>query len=82
MSRMPGTKPGAGPTTYEPLMTDLPDSAADQAANASTPDGGTPGGDPELAALVRADARADAGDPELAALVSPCRQSSDARGSG
>ena len=32
-------------------MTDLPDSAADRAANASTPDGETPAGDPELAAL-------------------------------
>ncbi len=37
-------------------MTDLPDSAADRAANASTPDGETPAGDPELAALVRRDA--------------------------
>ncbi len=34
-------------------MTDLPNSAADRAANASTPDGETPAGDPELAALVR-----------------------------
>ena len=35
-------------------MTDLPNSAADPAANAPTPDGETPAGDPELAALVRA----------------------------
>jgi vancomycin resistance protein YoaR len=34
-------------------MTDLPNSAADGAANASTPDGELPAGDPELAALVR-----------------------------
>ena len=34
-------------------MTDLPNSAADRAANASTPDGETPAGDPELAALVQ-----------------------------
>ena len=34
-------------------MTDLPNSAADPAANASIPDGETPAGDPELAALVR-----------------------------
>ena len=51
-------------------MTDLPNSAADRAANASTPDGETPAGDPELAALVRPDAP-PAGDPELAALVRP-----------
>ena len=38
-------------------MTDLPNSAADGAANAPTPDGDTPAGDPELAALV---ARTDA----------------------
>ena len=51
-------------------------SAADRAANASTPDGETPVGDPELAALVRrdaprddADASTSVGDPELAALV-------------
>ena len=36
-------------------MTDLSDSAADRAANAQTPDLETPGGDPELAALVRRD---------------------------
>ena len=53
-----------------------PTSAADRAANASTPDGETPAGDPELAALVRrdaprddADASTSLGDPELAALV-------------
>ncbi len=49
-------------------MTDLPNSAADRAANASTPDGETPAGDPELAALVQRDAP-PAGDPELAGLV-------------
>ena len=55
-----------------------PTSAADRAANASTPDGETPAGDPELAALVRrdaprddADASTSVGDPELAALVRP-----------
>ena len=41
-------------------MTDLPNSA---------PDGETPAGDPELAALVRRDAPPDDGDPSLAALV-------------
>jgi vancomycin resistance protein YoaR len=46
-------------------MTDLPNSAADRAANASTP-----AGDPELAALVRRDAPPDDDDPSLAALVS------------
>ena len=55
-------------------MTDLTDSTADQAANASipdgdSPDGGTPAGDPELAALVQPDAPPDDGDPDLAALV-------------
>jgi vancomycin resistance protein YoaR len=54
-------------------MTDLPNPAADRAANDSTPDTETPAGDPELAALVRRDAPPDAGpgegDPELAALV-------------
>ena len=48
-------------------MTDLPKSAADRAANASTPDIGTPAGDPELAALVRRDAPPDDGDLSLAA---------------
>jgi len=48
-------------------MTDLPNAAADRAANASTPDGETFAGDPELAALVRP--KTPAGDPELAALV-------------
>ena len=38
-------------------MTDLPNSPADGAGNTSTPDGDTPAGDPELAALV---ARTDA----------------------
>ncbi|HEX5825038.1 MAG TPA: peptidoglycan binding domain-containing protein, partial [Candidatus Limnocylindrales bacterium] len=50
-------------------MTDLPNSEADRAANASTPDGESPAGDPELAALVRRDAPPDDGDPSLAALV-------------
>ena len=50
-------------------MTDLPNSAADGAANSSTPDGETPAGDPELAALVRRDAPRDDADPSLAALV-------------
>ncbi len=48
-------------------MTDLPKSAADPVANTSTPDGETPAGDPELAALVQPEA--SSGDPELAALV-------------
>jgi vancomycin resistance protein YoaR len=52
-------------------MTDLPNSAADRAANASTADGETPPGDPELAALVRGNAPPDDGDASLAALVSP-----------
>lgn len=50
-------------------MTKLPKSAADRAANASTPDDETPAGDPGLAALVRRDAPGEDGDPELAALV-------------
>ncbi len=50
-------------------MTDLPNSAADRAANASTPDIETPAGDPELAALVRRDAPPDDADPSLAAVV-------------
>ena len=56
-------------------MTDLPNAAADQAADAPKPDDETPTdeaptGDPELAALVGPDAPPQ-GDPELAALVSP-----------
>ena len=47
-------------------MTDLPNSAADRAANASAPDGETPAGDPELAALVRRDAPPDVADPSPA----------------
>ena len=43
-------------------MTDQPNSAADRAANASAPDGGTPAGDPELAALVRRDPPPDDAD--------------------
>ena len=50
-------------------MTDLPNSAADRAANAAMPDGETPSGDPELAALVRRDAPPNDADPSLAALV-------------
>jgi len=57
------------PTAYEHLMTDLPNSEADQPANASTPEGESPVGDPELAALVRHDAPTDDADPSLAALV-------------
>src|SRR5436190_208287 len=45
------------PTVHEPPMTDLPSSAADRADNASTAEIETPAGDPELAALVRRDAR-------------------------
>jgi vancomycin resistance protein YoaR len=53
-------------------MTDLTDAEADQAANAApTPDGESPAGDPELAALVRPEADTPAGDPELATLVNP-----------
>ncbi len=52
-------------------MTDLPNSAADRVASAPTPDGETPAGDPELAALVRRDApRADA-DPSMASDAGP-----------
>jgi vancomycin resistance protein YoaR len=57
------------PTAHEHLMTDLSNSAADRAANASTPDVGTAAGDPELAALVRRNAPLDDADPSLAALV-------------
>ncbi len=55
-------------------MTDLPNSAADRAADASTPDGETPAGDPELAALVRRDAPPDDADPSQAALVNRGRR--------
>ena len=48
-------------------MTDLPDSAADRAANAPTPDGETPAGDPSLAALVEAGAPPDEATPEAGA---------------
>ena len=48
-------------------MTDLPNSAADQAADAPTPAIETPAGDPELAALVRRDAGPDDADPSPAA---------------
>jgi len=47
-------------------MTDQPDSAADQAADAPTTAIETPAGDPELAALVRRDARPDETDPPVA----------------
>ena len=43
-------------------MTQLTDPAAEEAANASTPDGETPAGDPELAALVRSVGGAPTGD--------------------
>src|SRR6187401_2722855 len=72
------------PTAREHEMTKkLPKSAAHREANASTPDGDppagepelaaseAPAGDPELAALVRRDSPKDLGDPELAALVRP-----------
>ncbi len=52
-------------------MTDLPNSAADGAANASTPDGETSGGDPELAALVRRDLPPDDAGPALAVTGAP-----------
>jgi hypothetical protein len=55
-------------------MTDLPNSAADRAANAPAPGGETPAGDPELAALVRRDPPPGDGDPSLAALVNPGRR--------
>ena len=54
-------------------MTDLPNSAADRAANASTPDGEPPVGDPELAALVRRDAPPDDGEPPSPPLGPPRR---------
>ena len=53
-------------------MTDLPNSAADPVANTSTPDGETPAGDPELAALVAR--TTPVRRPELAALVAPTRR--------
>ena len=56
MSPLPGTRPRR-PTTHEHLMTDLPNASDDPVANASTPDGETPAGDPELAALVARKAR-------------------------
>ena len=55
-------------------MTDLPNSAADRAANASTPDGESPEGDPELAALVRRDLPRDDADRSLAARVNRWRR--------
>jgi vancomycin resistance protein YoaR len=63
-------------------MTDLPNSSADRAANESRPEIGAPGGDPELAALVRRDVPAGGGDPELAALVSPGQPASVAPAMG
>ena len=65
---------------HEHLMTELPDSAADQAANSSTPDGETLAGDPELAALVRRDAQPDDADPSLAALVTDATTDAPAPG--
>jgi len=46
-------------------MTEMPNSAADGAANASTPDGKSPAGDPELASLVRNGAPPDDADPSF-----------------
>ena len=75
------------PTAHEHLMTDLPDSAADRAANAPTPDGETPAGDPELAALVGRDASPDdattveapvPGEPNDAALADTSPTTSEA----
>ena len=57
-------------------MTDLPNSAADRAADASTPDGETPVGDPELAALVRRDTPPEDADPSMA--VDETAQASEA----
>jgi vancomycin resistance protein YoaR len=48
-------------------MTDQPDAAADQAADAPTTAIDTPAGDPELAALVRRDARPVETDPSASA---------------
>jgi vancomycin resistance protein YoaR len=49
-------------------MTDLPNSAADRAANAPAADGETPAGDPELAALVRRAAPRDEADPSASLM--------------
>ncbi|HZC32899.1 MAG TPA: VanW family protein [Candidatus Bathyarchaeia archaeon] len=46
-------------------MTDLPDAAPNGTASASTPDGETPAGDPELTALVRHDPPPDDAEPSL-----------------
>ena len=46
-------------------MTDLPKPGADPAANAPTPDGETPAGDPELAALVQRAQHQRLGPPRL-----------------
>jgi vancomycin resistance protein YoaR len=54
------------PTAHEHLMTDLPNPAADRAANAATPDGEPPVDDPELAALVRRTAPPVDADPSPA----------------
>ena len=62
-------------------MTDLPDSAADGAANASMPEIETPAGDPELAALVRRDPPPSAGaaaDETAVADASPISEPVDA----
>ena len=69
------------PTAYEHLMTDLPNSKADEAADAPTPDGDTPAGDPELAALVRRGAPTDDADSSLATLVAPVAADGAAAGS-
>jgi vancomycin resistance protein YoaR len=61
------------PSAYEHLMTDLTDSEADRAANASIPDNEMPAGDPELAALVQS-VRLDA--PSIDAGERPRRRRS------
>jgi vancomycin resistance protein YoaR len=65
MSWLPGTNTRRSLTPYEHLMTDLPNSTADGAASASAPDGESPAGDPELAALVRHGAPPDDADPSF-----------------
>src|SRR6476646_9620677 len=60
-------------------MTDQPDSAADQAADAPTTAIETSAGDPELAALVRRDARPDEIDPPVA-VEEPAQASEGAAG--
>ena len=52
-------------------MTDLPDSAADPAASAPTPDGETPAGHPELVGLVRDKTPSGDSDPTLVVADAP-----------